>query len=557
VFDELRAIQREFGYLPVEQLHLVSQRLKIPVSQIHTVVSFYPHFRLTPPPKLDVRVCTDMTCHLRGASQLQARLRSEFRNKSSDEFTLRDVSCLGRCDCAPAFSVNDQIYAGLPVDQIIELLRSGASAPTQTQSDRLQPAQPLGTDPYGGSGEYRAVKRFLETSDYAGVIATLKASGLRGLGGAGFPTGMKWEIVRNAPGKQKYIVCNADESEPGTIKDRFIMQHLPYLVIEGMVMAGLVTGATKGYLYIRHEYEEPREILQKEIERCYRERILGKNILGSERTFDLEIFVSPGGYICGEESALLEALEGKRAEPRNKPPFPGTNGLWNMPTAINNVETFTFAAAILVRGVEWFKAQGVNGSTGLKFVGISGDVVHPGAFEVPMGTSYRDLIFKYAGGVVDGRRLLAFAPSGPSSGYLPASKLDLPLDFKAVADAGSMVGSGAIVVCADNRCMLDMALNSVRFFRNESCGKCVPCRVGSQKLVTILSAWSTGESKPGDKQLCEELFEAMRKTSICGLGQILPAPITSVMQHFPQVIDDHLHRKRCPAGVCFQPVAVM
>ncbi len=243
---------------------------------------------------------------------------------------------------------------------------------------------------------------------------------------------------------------------------------------------------TKGYLYIRHEYEEPREVLQKEIERCYRERILGKDILGSDRTFDLEIFVSPGGYICGEESALLEALEGKRAEPRNKPPFPGTNGLWNMPTVINNVETFTFAAAILARGVEWFKAQGVNGSTGLKFVGISGDVVHPGVFEVPMGTSYRDLIYKYAEGVIDSRTLLAFAPSGPSSGYLPASMLDLPLDFKAVADAGSMVGSGAIVVCADNRCMLDMALNSVRFFRNESCGKCVPCRVGSQKLVTIL-----------------------------------------------------------------------
>jgi NADH:ubiquinone oxidoreductase subunit F (NADH-binding) len=557
VFDELRAIQREFGYLPVEQLHRVSQRLKIPISQIHTVISFYPHFRLTPPPKLDVRVCTDMTCHLRGAPQLQARLREVFRNKGPDEFTLRDVSCLGRCDSAPAFSVNDQIHAGWPVERIVELLRSGASAAKEAESDRAQSAQPFGTDPYGGSGEYRAVKRLLETSDYTGVIATLKASGLRGLGGAGFPTGLKWEIVRNAAGIQKYIVCNADESEPGTIKDRFIMQHLPYLVIEGMVLAGLVTGAKKGYLYIRHEYEEPREVLQKEIERCYRERILGKDILGSDRTFDLEIFVSPGGYICGEESALLEALEGKRAEPRNKPPFPGTNGLWNLPTVINNVETFTFTAAILARGVEWFKAQGVNGSTGLKFVGISGDVVHPGVFEVPMGTSYRDLIFKYAEGVIDGMTLLAFAPSGPSSGYLPASMLDLPLDFKAVADAGSMVGSGAIVVCADNRCMLDMALNSVRFFRNESCGKCVPCRVGSQKLVTILSAWSSGESQPDDKQLCDELFQAMRMTSICGLGQVVPAPITSVMQHFPQVIEDHLNRKRCPAGVCFQPVAVM
>jgi len=280
---------------------------------------------------------------------------------------------------------------------------------------------------------------------------------------------------------------------------------------------------------------------------------LGTNILGGELNFDLEIYVSPGGYICGEESALLEALEGKRAEPRNKPPFPGISGLWGMPTVINNVETFTFAAAILARGVEWFKSQGTNGATGLKFVGVSGDVVQPGVFEVPMGTSYRDLIYKHAGGIVDGKKLLGFAPSGPSSGYLPAAMVDLPLDFNAVAAAGSMVGSGAIVVCADNRCMLDMALNSVRFFRNESCGKCVPCRMGSQKLVSLLTAWTHGESSPGDMQLMEELFKAMRLASICGLGQIIHAPIASVLKHFPDVIDEHLKRKQCSGGVCFRP----
>ncbi len=552
MFQELRAIQREFGYLPVDQLHQVSQRLGIPVSQIHAVVSFFPHFRLTPPPKLDVRVCSDMTCHLRGGPELDSAIRASFRGKSEEDFTIRGVSCLGRCDNAPAFSVNDQIYCGLSTGQALDLLRTG-TAP-RTAPSRVK--QQLATDPYAGKGEYKAVRQLLQTGDILGTIAALKASGLKGLGGAGFPTGLKWEIVRNAPGLQKYIVCNADESEPGTIKDRFIMEHLPYLVIEGMILAGLVTGATKGYLYIRHEYEEPKEVLQEELDRCYSEGFLGKNILGSDRSFDLEIYVSPGGYICGEESALLEALEGKRAEPRNKPPFPGTNGLWNMPTVINNVETFTFAAAILARGVDWHKSQGVNGSVGLKFVGISGDVVHPGVFEVPMGVSYRDLIFKYAGGVPDGRKLLGFAPSGPSSGYLPASMLDLPLDFKAVADAGSMVGSGAIVVCADNRCMLDMALNSVRFFRNESCGKCVPCRVGSQKLVSILSGWTSGDAKPGDRELCEELFEAMRMTSICGLGQIVHAPITSVLQHFPDVVEDHLNRKHCSAGVCFQPGAV-
>ena len=212
--------------------------------------------------------------------------------------------------------------------------------------------------------------------------------------------------------------------------------------------------------------------------------------------FDLEIFVSPGGYICGEESALLEAIEGKRAEPRNKPPFPGTNGLWNQPTVINNVETFCLATVILARGVEWYKSQGTNGAVGMKFVGLSGDVIHPGIFEVPMGTTYNDLIFKYAGGIPDGKQLLAFAPSGPSSGYLPAAMASLPLDWNAVAAAGSMVGSGAIVVCADDRCMLDMALNATRFYRNESCGKCVPCRMGSQKMVEMLKGWTEGQSSP-------------------------------------------------------------
>jgi NADH:ubiquinone oxidoreductase subunit F (NADH-binding) len=330
------------------------------------------------------------------------------------------------------------------------------------------------------------------------------------------------------------------------------MENLPHLVIEGMIVAGLVTGATKGIIYIRHEYEEPREALKEEIERCYRERVLGSSVMGSDLVFDLEIFVSPGGYICGEESALLEALEGKRGEPRNKPPFPGTNGLWNAPTAINNVETFTLATTILVNGVDWYKKQGINNVAGLKFVGISGDVVRPGVFEVPMGTSYRDLIYKYAEGITNGKPLLGFAPSGPSSGYLSASQVDLPLDFNALAAAGSMVGSGAIVVCAEGRCMLDMALNATRFYRNESCGKCVPCRMGSQKLVDLLTRWTQGNSASTDMQLIQELFKVMRLTSICGLGQIVHAPLESVIKHFPAVIDQHLKAKRCPGGVCFE-----
>jgi formate dehydrogenase beta subunit len=553
VFDELRAIQASFGYLPTDQLHQLSRKLKIPVSQIHAVASFYPHFYLKPPPKVDVRVCADMSCHLRGATQVRKSLDQAFAGQGQDAITIRDVSCLGRCDTAPALSINDRIYSGGSPQQALDLVRATTEGkPLPSSHHEHQRRQRLTTDPYSGASTYKAVRRFVEGRDFKAVLEMLKGSGLRGMGGAGFPTGTKWEIVRNAAGTQKYIVCNADESEPGTIKDRFIMENLPHLVIEGMIVAGLVTGATKGIIYIRHEYEEPREALQEEIQRCYRERVLGSSVMGSDLVFDLEIFVSPGGYICGEESALLEALEGKRGEPRNKPPFPGTNGLWNAPTAINNVETFTLATTILVNGVDWYKKQGINNVAGLKFVGISGDVVRPGVFEVPMGTSYRDLIYKYAEGITNGKPLLGFAPSGPSSGYLPASQVDLPLDFNALAAAGSMVGSGAIVVCAEGRCMLDMALNATRFYRNESCGKCVPCRMGSQKLVDLLTRWTQGNSASTDMQLIQELFKAMRLTSICGLGQIVHAPLESVIKHFPAVINQHLKGKRCPGGVCFE-----
>ncbi len=553
MFEELRQIQHEYGYLPVEQLQLLAGKIQLPLSQIHAVASFYPHFRLTPPPRVDVRVCGDMTCHIRGGPEVKAALQQAFRG--TEDVVIRDVSCLGRCDQAPAVCVNELIYPAMTASGTVAMARD-------VLAGRQLPAEPRGTekvrvasDPYEGKPTYGVVRKFVETRDWAGVIAALKNSSLRGMGGAGFPTGMKWEIVRNAPGTERYIVCNADESEPGTIKDRFIMEQVPWLVIEGMIMSGLVTGARKGILYIRHEYEGPREILQEEIARCYAQGLLGKGILGSDLTFDLEIFVSPGGYICGEESALLEAIEGKRSEPRNKPPFPGTNGLWNKPTVINNVETFTFATAILARGMEWYKAQGTNGSVGMKFVGISGDVERPGIYEVPMGTKYSELIYQYGGGILGGKAMLSFAPSGPSAGYLPASMAELPLDWNAVAAAGSMVGSGAIVVCAEGRCMLDMALNAVRFFRNESCGKCVPCRVGSQKMTDMLTAWTQGKCGAGDLQLLDELSTAMKMTSICGLGQVVPVPIVSVMKHFPDVVREHVEQRRCAAGVCFAGAA--
>jgi len=549
IFDELRGIQRQFGYLPAEQLRDLAKRIDVPLYRLHGVASFYPHFRLTPPPKADVCVCQDMSCHLRSADALRTRLEETLRGQDA---VVRGVSCLGRCDRPPAVAINDRIYAGVSEAEVERIAREATSLGELPEPPHTKRGAPCKSDPYATPAErYGAVRRFVQSRDANGMLETLKASGLRGLGGAGFPTESKWQLVRKELGPEKYIVCNADESEPGTFKDRFILTHVPHLVIEGMILAGLITGARTGVLYLRHEYGEQEEILEEEIRRCKKEGLLGASVLGSELAFELDLFISPGGYICGEESALLEAIEGKRAEPRNKPPFPVTHGLWNKPTVINNVETFANVPSILVRGVEWFKAQGVGGCAGLKFIGVSGDVVRPGVYEVPMGTPISQVIFREAGGIAGGKNLKAFAPSGPSSGYLPASMADVRLDFKALADAGSMMGSGALVVCAEDTCMLDMALNSTQFFRNESCGKCVPCRVGSQKMVDLLAGWTRGDGSPDDLGLIDELSDAMRLTSICGLGQVVPAPISSVLKHFRAEIEAHTLKRECPSGVCF------
>jgi len=551
IFEELKAIQRQHGFIPAEELTALSGRINIPVSRLHGVASFYPHFRLTPPARADVKVCGDMSCHLRGACELKSSLERRFAGAKARDVSIRDASCLGRCDQAPALAINDQIYSGVSEEQADVLVRIALAGDELPEPPRAVRRSDCASDPYPGAEKYACLKSLAASRDVDAVLATLKASDLRGLGGAGFATELKWSLVRREPGPEKYIVCNADESEPGTIKDRFILTNLPYLVIEGMVLAGLVTGAQKGFLYIRHEYEEQEHILAEELMRCRKAGLVGRGILGTDLNFDLEIFVSPGGYICGEESALLEAIEGKRAEPRNKPPFPVQQGLWGKPTVINNVETFANVPQILARGPEWYKSAGTNGVAGLKFIGVSGCVERPGVFEVPMGTPASELIFNYAGGIRGGRTLKGFAPSGPSSGYLPAAMADVHLDFKSLAAAGSMLGSGAMVVCDDRTCMLDMALNAVRFFRNESCGKCVPCRVGSQKMTELLTRWTQGRGSTADYALVQELSEALRLTSICGLGQVVPAPIASVMKHFPEEVEAHLTRRECPAGVCF------
>jgi len=359
------------------------------------------------------------------------------------------------------------------------------------------------------------------------------------MGGAGFPTGVKWELVRQAQATPKYIVCNADESEPGSFKDRVILEELPHLVVEGMLLAGLAVGAEHGIVYIRHEYARERKALERAITHARSTGLLGQHIQGTEFSFDITIFVSPGGYIQGEETALLEALEDRRGEPRNKPPFPVSHGLYGKPTVINNVETLAMVPVILQCGSQWWKQQGQNGASGLKFIALSGHVEKPGVYEVPLGTPVAELL-ALGGGVLGGKKLKTFLPGGASSKFLPASQVQVPLDFGALAKAGSMLGAGAVVIVAEGTDLVDLATNIVRFFRNESCGKCVPCRVGTAKTVGLLEDLVAGHGTREQLELLPLLGETLGLTSICGLGQVALNPILSVLEHFPQEIEAYL-----------------
>ena len=561
VFEDLHHVQAQHGYVPAREIELIAERRGVHVRDVHTVASFYPYFRLKPPAPVDVRVCDDMTCHLYGSRGMKAELERKYAHIPG-VVRVRDISCVGRCDHAPVVTINDRYYQEVSLEGATQLVDreiavremegDGPMAHSEPPRSPEEQGIALHCNPYATRDEHYGVYReLLRTGDVDGELLKLKEGELRGMGGAGFPTHIKWDGCRKSRGTKKYVVCNADESEPGTIKDRFILQYLPHMVIEGMMVCARIVGAQYGYLYIRHEYELQAEILREEIARARAMGLLGKNILGTGFEYDMEVFVSPGGYICGEETALMEAIEGHRSEPRNKPPRTINSGLWKSPTALNNVETFLHAITILGKGGEWYKGYGLPGSPGVKFVGVTGNVTKPGVFEVPMGVTYRQLIYEYAGGPPVGRAIVGFAPSGPSSGYLSAEMLDLPLDWDKVKAAGSMLGSGAVVVCADSACMLDMALTSVRFFRNESCGKCTPCRIGTQKLVDLLEAWTSGTVRAGDQAILKDLSAVLRMTSICGLGQIAPAPIQSVVKNFPELMKEHLEDRHCRAGICF------
>ncbi len=534
---QLMQLQAEHGYLSNDVLRELSERRGVPLYRLEELVSFYSHFRRTPPADRIVHICRDVCCEMR-----DKKSRDEFIAGQMDSIAVgetHEVSCLGRCDAAPAVAVDDQPTGGGSGLSGGVVRRNAQADPYAGQSDRYGTVRQLADD----IGTLKSV-----------CVDRLTAAGLKGMGGAGFPTGKKWELVaaaslnppviddfalfdEDAKHPRKYVICNADESEPGTFKDREILSLMPHLVIEGMLLAGLTVGADRGILFIRHEYGPERERFEEELLRAREGGVLGSDAAGSGRAFDIEVFVSPGGYILGEETALLECLEDKRGEPRNKPPFPGQRGLWGQPTLINNVETFALAASIIHHGPDWWHAQGTGGCSGLKFVCISGDIAEPGVFEIPVGTTVLELI-EMAGGMRNGKSLKAFLPGGASSNFLPADKAGTPLDLDAIRAAGSMLGTGAVIVFDETRELFPLAANLVAFFRNESCGKCVPCRVGSQRAVELLQAASAGPANAlGSGQVpltqtLDELNETLEQTSICGLGQVALHPIVSMLRHF-------------------------
>ena len=541
LIPELYAIQSRLGWLPREELVALARRMRRPLYEIEGLVSFYPHLRTAAPPKVTLHACRDLSCWLAGSA-------TGLADRYGPDVEFREVSCLGRCDIAPALAVNEHPARAADTDALVTAAREGAlTPPTPTPSTHQYP-----NDPYphsagsAGSGapqnpaepaecgvgmRYWVLRGLLGGSIAAReVLSALVESGLRGMGGAGFPTGKKWELVAAQPGAVKYAICNADESEPGTFKDRQILAEQPHLVLEGLLVGMLCVGAEQGWVFIRHEYGPEEQVLRAEIKALRAGGLLGVDVLGSGRALQVDIFTSPGGYILGEESALIECMEGHRGEPRNKPPFPGVYGLHGRPTLMNSVETFAHVPVIVQRGAQWWIDAGLGESVGWKFFAVSGHVENRGVYCVPMGTTVRALLAE-AGGMAGGARLAAVQPGGASSNFLGPDQLDVPLDFGSLAAAGSMLGSGALVAIAEGTDLLAAATNVLRFFRDESCGKCVPCRVGSTKAHSLLvSALEGGGLDDAGAARLTELEYAIRKTSICGLSQVALGPVISVLK---------------------------
>ncbi len=399
-------------------------------------------------------------------------------------------------------------------------------------------------------GGYSGIKKVLSEMNPEDVISEIKASGLRGRGGAGFPTGLKWEICRKTPGDTKYIICNADEGDPGAFMDRSIIEGNPHSVIEGMMIAGYAVGSDHGYVYIRAEYPFAVERLRLAISQAHERGYLGKNIFGSNFGFDIKVKLGAGAFVCGEETALIASIEGQRGMPRAKPPFPVHHGLWGKPTVINNVETLSNIPYIIRNGAQWYASIGTEKSKGTKVFALTGKVKNTGLIEVPMGITLREIIYDIGGGIIGDREFKAVQTGGPSGGCIPAEMLDIPVDYESLAQVGSIVGSGGMVVLDETDCMVNIARFFLEFTQAESCGKCVPCRIGTKRLLEILDRITKGLGREGDIELLQKLSSDIKAASLCGLGQTAPNPVLSTIRYFREEYEAHIRDKKCPAKVC-------
>jgi formate dehydrogenase len=512
LIEHLHLIQDRYGHLSAAHLAALAQEMRLAMTEVFEVATFYAHFDVVkedeaPPPPLTIRVCDSLTCEMLGANELMAALRGGL-----DPQAVRVVRapCMGHCDTAPVAEVGHHHVDHATPDKVAEAVRSGHTHPDVPE--------PVELERYVADGGYRLLAACRDGKHtFESLVAILGEGGLRGLGGAGFPTGRKWEFVRNEP-KPRYLAVNADEGEPGTFKDRHYLERDPHRFLEGVLIAAWAIEAEAAYIYLRDEYPGIREVLLREIAKLEAAGLASPGYLVLRR--------GAGAYICGEESSMLESIEGKRGLPRHRPPYAAQVGLFGRPTLINNVETLYWIRDIVEKGPEWFASQGRHGSKGLRSYSVSGRVKEPGVKLAPAGITARELIDEFCGGMADGHTFKAYLPGGASGGILPASMADIPLDFGKLEQHGCFVGSHAVVVLSDRDDIKAAALNLLRFFEDESCGQCTPCRVGCEKAVKLMQrdVW--------DEALLEELCRAMADASICGLGQAAPNPIRSVLKYF-------------------------
>ncbi|MBT8474052.1 MAG: NAD(P)H-dependent oxidoreductase subunit E [Alphaproteobacteria bacterium] len=511
LIEHLHLIQDEYGHLSAAHLRALAEEMRLAMAEVYEVATFYAHFDVvkegeTPPPALTVRVCDSLSCELAGAQTLMAALKDGL---DPGEVRVVRAPCMGRCDTAPTCELGHNHIDHATPEKILAAIKAGDTHPKIPDYEELAD--------YRAKGGYETLTKLRDTGNPDDVQDAIAVSGLRGLGGAGFPSGRKWNFVRGYPGP-RYLAINGDEGEPGTFKDRYLLEREPHMFLEGMLIAAWAVEAETCFLYMRDEYPAVLDILRREIAALEAAGIVTPGYIDLRR--------GAGAYICGEESAMIESIEGKRGLPRHRPPFVAEVGVFGQPTLVHNVETLYWVAKVARFGPETLNSTEKNGRTGLRTYSVSGRVAKPGIYLLPAGSTITDII-DAAGGMAEGHVFKAYQPGGPSSGLLPATINDVPLDFDTLQDHGTFIGSAAVVVLSDQDSARDAALNMLRFFEDESCGQCTPCRSGCEKAVKLMQAdrW--------DQPLLEELCTAMADASICGLGQAAPNPIRLTMKHFP------------------------